>query len=430
MKLKKILKITGIVFLSILLLLIATPFLFKSQLKDLVRKEINKNVNATVAFSDLNLSLFRSFPQASIVLKDLSVINNAPFEGDTLAVSKEIMLKMSIKELIKGSDKPKKIDEIFLDRAYISIKMDSLGNANYDIAIKNNTPAEESEPNSFELTLRHYEIRNSRLLYADESQNIKLLLEDLNHSGTADFSQAQFDMKTNTSSIISLAYDGANYLNRNKLALDAQIQMDFDEMKFTFLENTATLNQLPLAFDGFFNINEDHNYIDLSFKTPSSDFKNFLAVIPEAYSKNIENVETTGDFSVIGKLEGKIDDTYIPKMDIHILSNNASFKYPELPKSVRDINIDIKLLNTTGLIDDTYLTFDDLRFSIDEDRFSTTGSLKNLTENMLVNMTLNGTINLANIEQAYPLDIEQDLNGILTADLTTRFDMNSIEKEQ
>lgn len=430
MKLKKILKITGIVFLSILLLLITAPFLFESQLKDLVRKEINKNVNASVEFSDLNLTLFRSFPQATVALKDFSMINNAPFEGDTLAVSQELLLKMSIRELFKGSGEPKKIDEIRLNNAYINMQVDSLGNASYDIATQRDVPAEEREPESFQLDLRHYEITNSRLRYADETQNINLLLEDFNHNGTGDFSLAQSELTTNTSSIINLDYDGTNYLNQHKLSLDAVIRMDLDEMKFTFLENGAVLNQLPLTFDGFFDINEDHNYIDLNFRTPTSDFKNFLAVIPEAYSKNIENVQTTGDFSVNGKLEGRIDDTLIPKMDIHILSNNASFKYPDLPKSVRDINIDVQLLNTTGLMEDTYLTFDDLRFRIDEDRFSSTGSLRNLTENMLVNMTLNGTINLANIEQAYPLELEQDLNGILTADLTTSFDMNSIEKEQ
>lgn len=430
MKLKKTLKITGIVFLSILLLLIATPFLFKSQLKDLLRKEINKNINATVEFSDLNLSLLRSFPQATVVLKDLSVINKTPFEGDTLAISQELLLKMSVRELFKGSDEPKKIDEIRLNNAYVNIQVDSLGNASYDIAIQKDTQVEETEPESFQLALRHYEITNSILRYADDSQNISLLLEDFNHSGTGDFSLAQSELKTITTSIISFDYDGTNYLNQHKLTLDALIRMDLDEMKFTFLENEAFINQLPLTFDGFFDINDDHNYIDLSFRTPSSDFKNFLAVIPETYSKNIENVQTTGDFSVNGKLEGRIDDTLIPKMDIHILSNNASFKYPDLPKSVRDINIDIKLLNTTGLMEDTYLTFDDMRFRIDEDRFSTTGSLRNLTENMLVNMTLNGTINLANIEQAYPLDLEHDLNGILTSDLTTNFDMNSIEKEQ
>ncbi len=132
----------------------------------------------------------------------------------------------------------------------------------------------------------------------------------------------------------------------------------------------------------------------------------------------------------MGKSRELLDETYIPKMDIKVSSDNASFKYPDLPKSVQDINIDLQILNETGILEDTYLTFDNVTFRIDQDRFATNGSIKNLMGNMLVDMALQGTLNLANLEQAYPLDLEQDLNGILTADVTTQFDMNSIEKEQ
>ncbi|MCF4100070.1 AsmA family protein [Gillisia sp. M10.2A] len=428
---KKVFKIIGITLLLLLIALIAAPFIFESQLKDMVKKTINKNVNATVEFSDLDLSLFRSFPQATLVLSDVSVINKAPFEGDTLAISEEILLEMSIKELFKGSDQPKKIDELRLKNTYVNIKVDSLGNNNYDIAIEDTTAtAADSTSNPFKLDLKKYDISNSKLRYTDEGSKISFLLEDLNHEGTGDFSLAQSQLDTKTTAIASLDFDDTNYLNKNKLALDAIIQMDLENLKYTFLENSATVNKLPLTFDGFVKVNENNNEIDLSFKTPSSSFKNFLAVIPEVYAKNIENVQTNGDFIVDGKIKGIVDDTHIPTMDIKISSSNASFKYPELPKSVENINIDIDVLNETGLVEDTFLSINKMSFKIDEDTFSGNGHVKNLTENMLIDMALKGTINLANIEKAYPLELEQDLNGILTADIQTAFDMNSIEKEQ
>ncbi|RKS56050.1 AsmA-like protein [Gillisia mitskevichiae] len=428
---KKAFKIIGFSLLVIIVLLITAPFIFEAQLKDMVKKTINKNVNATVEFSDLDLTLFRSFPQATLVLKDLSIINKAPFAGDTLAVSEELLLEMSIKELFKGSDQPKKIDELILNKAFVNIKVDSLGNNNYDIAIVDSTAVDtDSISNPFQLDLKHYEINNSRLKYVDESNKMALSLENLNHQGTGDFSLAQSELDTETNSLISLDYDGTNYLNKNKLALDAVIQMDLDKLKYTFLENQATLNQLPLTFNGYVQVNEDNNEIDLSFKTPSSSFKNFLAVIPAIYAKNIENVDTKGDFIVSGIINGIVDDTYIPKMDIKISSSNASFKYPDLPKGVDDINIDVAIINETGLIDDTFLDINKMSFRIDQDNFSGNGEIKNLTGNMLVDLAVKGTINLANLEKAYPLEMQQDLNGILTADLKTSFDMNSIEKEQ
>ncbi len=428
---KRALKIIGFILLVLVILLIAAPFVFESQLKDMVRKTINDNVNATVEFSDLDLSLFRSFPQATLVLSDVSVINHAPFQGDTLAMGEEVLLEMSIKELFKGSDEPKRVDELRLNNAYVNIKVDSLGNNNYDIALVDSTAQPtDTAATGFSLDLKHYEINNSKLRYVDEGTKIALFLEDLNHQGTGDFSLDQSELDTETTSLVTLDYDGTNYLNRHKVALDAIIQMDLERLRYTFLENQATINQLPLTFDGYVQVNEDNNELDLTFKTPSSEFKNFLAVIPEEYAKNIEDVQTSGDFVVNGMMRGLVDDTYIPQMDIRVTSSNASFKYPDLPKSVQDINLDLRILNATGLPEDTYMTFDNVTFRIDQDSFATNGSVRNLTGNMLVDMALKGTINLANLEQAYPLELEQDLNGILTADVTTSFDMASIEKEQ
>lgn len=426
---KKILKITATVFLAIVILLVAAPFIFESQLKDLVKKAINNNVNAKVEFSDVNLSLFRSFPQATLVLEDVSVVNNAPFKGDTLATGKEVLLEMSVKELFKSSDKPKKIDELRLNNAFINIKVDSLGHANYDIA-KEDTTTTSGQSNPFRLDLQHYEINNSRIKYLDEGAKIALDLENVNHNGTGDFSLANSKLNTHTNALVSLDYNGTNYLNKNKVALDAILQMDLENQKYTFMENEATVNQLPLKFAGYVKVNEDNNEMDLSFKTPSSDFKNFLAVIPETYARNIENVDTQGDFLVHGRIYGIADEQHIPKMEIRASSNNASFKYPDLPKSVQNINIDLEVINETGLAEDTYVTFDNLTFRIDQDRFAAHGKLRNLMGNTLVDMALKGTVNLANIGKAYPLDLKQDLNGILTADVTTSFDMNSIKNEQ
>lgn len=428
---KKILKIVGIVLLVLILLVILTPILFKGQIEKAVKNSINNSVNATVEWEDLDLSLFSSFPDAELKLKNLSVINKAPFEGDTLATSEELALSLGIPQLFKGG--PYNINELALNRAYVNIKVDSLGNANYDIAKETaaDTTAQASNGGSaLSLDIQHYEINNSRINYLDESTKTFLRITDFNHYGNGDFTADKTNLETNTEAIVSFEFDSINYLNKNSLKLDADFEMDLANQKYTFLENEALINQLPLTFDGFVKINEDNQELDLTFKTPSSDFKNFLAVIPETYAKNLDGVETTGDFTVNGMIKGIVDEEHIPMMDIAIKSDNASFKYPDLPKKVEDISIDAVLKNETGLLADTYVNLDQLDFRIDQDRFSAKGNFKNLMDNPLIDLTANGTLNLANLEKAYPLDLDMDLNGILNANLTTNFDMNSIEKEQ
>lgn len=84
---KKKLKIVGISLLILIALLIASPFIFQNQIKDMVRTYINQNVNATVTFDDVNLSFISSFPQANVTLDNLTITTFEPFKNDTLAKS-------------------------------------------------------------------------------------------------------------------------------------------------------------------------------------------------------------------------------------------------------------------------------------------------------------------------------------------------------
>ncbi|MEM7087399.1 MAG: AsmA-like C-terminal region-containing protein [Bacteroidota bacterium] len=431
---KKILKILGITLGIILLFLVLAPLLFKGTLEDLLKKNINENLNAKVSWEELDLSLFSSFPDAAVVVKNFSVVNNAPFQGDTLASGARLKIDMGITQLFKSNDEPIKVDGLQLDEALINIKVDSLGRANYDIAIKKDevtasNPSEESN-SGFSFDLKHYEINESRINYLDQSSQTFLVLSDVNHEGNGDFALDVSELKTKTDAVVSFRIEDVQYFKENTLSLDADFELDLKNKKYTFLENEAKINELPLTFNGFVEVNENDSELDLTFKTPSSDFRNFLAVIPKTYVKNLDGVTTTGNFSVNGMLKGKVNETYIPKMDIKVNSNNASFKYPDLPKAVHNISIGAQLLNETGLVKDTYLNIGGLTFKIDNETFSANGSIRNLIENAVVHMALRGTLDLAKIEQVLPLELEQELSGIFKANVTTQFDMRSVETEQ
>ncbi len=430
---KKFFKIIGIILVLLIIFLAAAPFLFKGTFEKLIKQNIDKNVNADVSWQAFDLSLFKDFPNAALIINDFSVVNRAPFTGDTLASGKELRLNMGITQLLKGGNDAIKIDGLTFDEAFVNIKVDSLGNANYDIGVENkNTVGTNNEASSegFTFNLQRYELINSRINYLDESTKTFLMLKNVNHTGKGDFSVNQSELETITTALVSFKIDNVEYLSENSVTLDALFQLDIENQKYTFLENEAKINELPLTFNGYVQVNETNNEIDISFKTPSSDFKNFLAVIPKEYVKNLDGVTTTGNFTVEGNLKGIVDDTYIPKMDIKVRSDNASFKYPDLPKAVKNISISADLLNTTGLLKDTYLDIGGLTFKIDDQIFKTSGSIKNLTQNALINLAIQGTLDLANIERVLPIELEQDLSGIFKADVTTSFDMASVENEQ
>lgn len=432
---KKALKIIGGVVLLILILLVTAPFLFKDSIENMVRRTINENVNATVDWETLDISLFRNFPDASLQLKNFSVINKAPFEGDTLAAGRLLQLQMGISQLWKNETETIKIDAFTLEEGTVHIQSNLEGVTNYDIAIKNETEKQATEnettsSGSFNFNIQQYSIKESTFTYADEKTKLFFDMHNLNHSGEGDFSAVNLKLDTATTAAVSLAMDGTEYLSDNYISLEAVLQLDLENQKYTFLENEAIINQLPLSFDGFVQINETNTALDISFKTPSSDFKNFLALIPQKYVQNIKEVQTTGDFSINGNLAGTIDDTYIPKMDITIKSTNASFKYPELSKKVENITINAGITNRTGLANDTQVTIEKLAFSIDNNPFLLSGNVRDILNTVSIQLALKGGLNLGHIDQIIPLEMKQPLSGIFKANVTTQFSMKAIENEQ
>nr|WP_315173480.1 AsmA-like C-terminal region-containing protein [uncultured Flavobacterium sp.] len=427
---KKTIKIVGIVLLVLIVAAFTIPYLFKDQIKAKINQTINESVDAKVNFKEADLSLFKNFPNANISIQKLTIINKAPFEGDTLVAMEELNLKMSLMELFNDETEPMNIQGVSTKNGLINIIFNKDGIGNYDIALKDKKPKEDSKSKPLALTIKGYEIENLKFKFTDEGSKIKMILDSINHTGTGDFTNEILDLDTKTTTKVSFSMDKMNYINNVALSLDAVLGIDLKNSKYTFKENKAKINDLPLEFDGFIQLVSAGQQFDLRFKTPTSSFKNFLGLIPAAYRSSIENVKTSGEFTVTGFAKGLKSDTNIPKFNIAIASNNASFQYPDLPKSVKNIVIDTKIINETGLVNDTYVNLDQLSFTIDQDVFSTKANIKNIATNALIDASLKGTINLGNLSKAYPIQLDKPLSGILKADVTTKFDMASVEKSQ
>ena len=396
-------------------------------MKEAVKSLLNDSVNAQIDFETVDLSLLSSFPHANVTVGNLKIVNQKAFKGDTLCSVHSISFDLPIKELFKNeSDGPLVINSIEIEEAILSIKSDEFGNTNYDISKVTEDVSTVNDRN-FKLNIEDYAIRNSTVTYIDETSNTVVNITKLNHSGKGNFSSDFSDLQTKTEARVSFSVDSINYLNATSIKLDALIDLDLNENKYTFKDNKALINKLPLEFNGFVKLLDVGQEMNISFKSTASSFKDFLAVLPKAYSKEIEDVTTTGGFSVDGKIQGLLTELTIPMLDINIISKNASFKYPDLPKSVDAISIDAHIKNDTGNAADTYVNINNLEFKIDQDVFSSSATLKNITNNMLVDATIDGTLNLANISKAYPIETETELSGLLKGTLHSSFDMNAIE---
>lgn len=429
---KKILIGLGMLILFIFALLITAPFLFKGKIQEMVLKTINDNMNANIGIESFDLSLLKSFPQATVTIDGLHIINQAPFEGDTLMYLGKTELRLSVKELFKGKDEILEIASFDLFDSQVFIKFNKDGIGNFDIALKEEEEDLEDDMKSslFSMQMQRYSIENMTLVYEDAVSSTKAIISKLNHEGTGDFSMSKLDLVTHTEALISFDIDNTNYLNQVNMRLDAILGLDLENSIFTFKENKALIQQLPLKFEGSIQLLEEGQKIQLRFETPTSDFTNFLGLIPSAYNEGLDKIKTTGTFAVKGKVDGIYSENTIPTFLLDLQSKNASFKFPDLPKTVEQIVINTQIFNKTGLMKDIVVEVKEFSFKIDQDVFNAQAKVTNLVENAFVNAELKGIINLGNLTKAYPMQLDFPLSGVLKADIATQFDMLSIEKEQ
>lgn len=427
---KKAVKILGVILILLVLLLVAIPYLFKDKIKEKVVALANENINATLSLDEVSVSFLKSFPKVEVQFENVNLLNKAPFVGDTLFSTEKVDVKMSIADLISGKYN---ILGFTAKNASVFIHFNKEGQGNYDIALPSdaeNTSATETTDGSLSLEIQSYTIDNLNFKFKDDDGDILLTVNDIHHTGKGNFANELLDLDTQTNAQVSFSMGGSNYMSDIPVSLQALLGIDLKNQKYTFKENKAIVNRLDLVFDGFIQLLDEGQRYDLTFGTPSTSFQNFLALLPAEYAKNIDGVTTTGDFTVNGKVKGDMVGEKIPAFALEMMSNNASFKYPDLPKTVRNINIDVKVNNDSGIMNDTYIDVNKFTFTIDQDQFSATSKIRNIVDNPMVNADLKGTINLANLSKAYPIDLDKKLSGIFKADITTQFDMNSIEKEQ
>ena len=427
---KKTAKIISALVILLFLILVLTPIFFKKQIKAKIITEVNNTINAQFTIESISLSFITSFPDASIDLKEVLLINNAPFKGDTLAYLKNIQLETSIQNLLSQK---LTIDKFSVSDAVINIKTNKEGVGNYDITHQSQTTQTEPAANTssnLSLHIEDYGFHNIQFNYIDQKSLISINVKNFNHNGKGTFSSENVLLKT-SSSIESFSFSSENlsYIKNAKLLWDANINLDLTSFKVAFEENVAHFNDLILSFHGYVQPTDTGIAMDLDFDSKGSKFKSLLSLVPSAYSSNFADVEANGELNFDGIAKGVYSDTSVPKFNVNINTNNASFHYPDLPKSVSNIYIDTNINNQTGNIDDTQVALKRFDATIDQDTFKASSYISNLTSNPHVKSALKGTINLGNLSNAYPLNLEEKLEGTVVFDLHSEFTQRAIEKE-
>lgn len=408
---KKFLKFIAFTFFGfiglVLIAMICIPLFFKDEIKQAVDKTIQEYVNANVNYEpgSFSLSLFSDFPNVQVGIDQLSIINKGVFAGDTLVSVDEFRVSLDIKSVLTDDFQ---VNSVYLNKPNVHAQLDKDGNASWDITFPDSL-APDTSSSSFALNIDKWEIQDGRVKYDDRLNNVLAEVNNLNHTGKGNIAEIISIFTTTEANNVYVNYAGITYLDQVKL--DAKTNLDIAGDKYTFKENSLKLNDLKLHFDGFTEILENGIDLDMSLDADESNFKQLLSLIPGVFLEGYEKVEANGVFKLDGKVKGMIEGESTPNFDFNLLVENGDFRYPDLPKQVRDINLDLNVKNVTNNIDATVFNAKKLNLKMGNSSLNGRVLVAGLYD-YYVDTDFKANLDVDAFKEYYPLD-DHELKGKL-----------------
>lgn len=427
---KRFLKITATVVAVVLVVAIVAPLLFRGRIVEIVKREANGMLTARLDFEKLDISLLRNFPNASLNLKGLTLVGTERFEGDTIVAAKRISVVVNLMSLV--GDEGFEVRKIVLASPAVHAHKLADGAVNWDVmkpsGEADTTAAEESAPSSFRLSVRDFRLTDAVIRYEDDSTGMELRTAPLSLRLSGDMSaeSTQLDLDLLAGGV-DFTQGGVPLLHDAELALDAEIDADLAEGRFTFSRNTLRLNAIEMRLDGWVQQVGDALAMDVSAGCSEVRFKDLLSLIPAFYKHEFRSLAASGELSMELWARGQMHGAQLPAFELKTEVHNGSFQYSSLPKAVTDINIAAKVSNAGGELDKTEVEISEFGLKMAGNSLSATGYATNLMSDPTFRATLSGRVDLGAIREVYPLEKGIDLAGRIAASMKLSGRMSDVE---
>lgn len=417
----KSLKIVGITLAVLLLLLFLLPKIFPGKIKEQVELFANEKLEGDLSFGETHLSFFKHFPSLTVTLDDFLLKGSLPFEKDTLVSSKDVAFGINLKTLLFNSKIS--IDEIYLNDAFVNIKVDTKGNPNYNVykSAPSNEPENASETS---IKLERIQIKDTRLIYDDQSSKVLVKAEGFNYLGKGDLEKAIFDLYTEAAiESFDFAYDGEQYLKSKKVNASLITKINTNSLAFVFEENDLKINKLPVDFKGKFDFLKDGYRMDFLVQSKNANLNDFFTALPPVYLKWLEQTKITGKTDLFFQLKGDYNsaNNKMPNMHFNMKVRDGFISNQNTPYPAENIflNFDTKLpsLDPNKLV----VKIDSIYFDVEKDYFNGNVIVEGLSKPK-IDVRVRSKLDLAKLDKAVGLkDFGiQKLQGLLNTTIVSK----------
>jgi AsmA protein len=400
------------IFASTIILILFLPSFFREDVKNILTREMNANISATVSFADADINLWRKFPAFTVTLHDFVVAGRNEFEGDTLLRTRELHVVMSSAHFLFFDEV--KITELGMLQPDIHVVVHKNGQANYRVFQSRADSLSEEKVN---VEVESITVDAGKFVYLDHANHLELKGDGLSVSGGMDVLDDLVDLDVEAEvQHLTSTYDGEKYIADKNVVADLVMVYNTTSGLLTMKDNHAQINHLEVDFAGTYQALDTGHFVDLTFRSTDSDFKDLLS-LNNGLFRDFGKIDVKGRFTLDGFVKGFYHPakTSFPSFRFGVKVDDGLIKYSQLPSSLNNIHFDLEAFSSDSLLE--HATFNVRKFKMKLGDNPIEGDFRiDGFSNSIIKTAITASIRLEDLQKIYPLD-SVSLSGMLNFSL-------------
>lgn len=387
--------------LSLVTIAVILVIVYEDDVKAIVIKELNKNLNAEVRIEpkNIDLTILKSFPDCALEFKQLTIMESANVKSkDTLLYTESLSLAFSVKDLFS---KHYKIKKIVLQKGRADLKVDKKGNANY-IVWKTDSTAKSSDSLAF--ALEKISLSDFVFNYKNSRARVKIESSIKQISFRGEFNSSRYVLKADGKALVSLfQVDKTQYVNGKNLRFD--VELDVNGPTYTIRKAETDFNEAKMASNGNFVLQDSLVSLDISFNGKNLDISSTLSLLPEKFQNQISDYKSDGEFYARGECHYHYSKP---------LTVNAEFGIRQASITYKPQNTTLSNVNLQGSLNlskqRSVLKLDHISANLNANTFKGDVEISNFNDPYL-KLNVAANTNLAELIAFYPVDTIREISG-------------------
>lgn len=318
-KLKIISIIIGVILLLFVIVGIIFSTVYEDKVKSFIVEQINNNINTKIDVKEVNFSVFKKFPNASLEFEQVTAeeVTKNSKKGE-LFNAQSIYLQFNIIDILRENYI---IKEVEVENGMVNLKIDKYGNDNYHFW---KTKSDTSK-NELSVELEQLKFKDVNFYFLNEYKNLDLDVNAEKLTLSGNFSSDEFTLKTEAILLVNQINSENKSMMKNKYVyVNTALAVNQKTKIYTISKGELTFQDLKFKLTG--NIKNKVEGVNLDIKTTGDEMgiNKLFSLFPEAEREKLNAYKTDGIITYSSTIKGELSAKKTPAFNAEFSIKNGS----------------------------------------------------------------------------------------------------------